>query len=871
MAFNRNRNRNGSGRPSFHNNKRKQSDRDGSTGSTSSTTTSAGNANGSKKPKFGQNGNGKAKYGRKQLRLITRLGRRNNAESFGQDDDELDFDAAANGGDVDSGDEINGAAGDDDDDDEDSSIGNENDPREAYNALMVLLNADQQKKQQKKNKSKLSEEEELLLLEEEEEQRLANAGKKDQKSQLQRSLIDEKQGGLAKAAGEDGEDGDEEEGSFGIEEADEEEEAANTKQEDQEDAQDYNADAEEAEELEGEGNGGLASDPFEYHITNPKEESIDGLDELLQANPRAKWETSRENLRDESYVKLEQLPPNNFRLAALPQSAASTRKLSDFKIKSKALAAFEKLQQQQEQEEEDLNSLQKLILDPVFNYKDLVLPYQSYSNESSLRDIYCLHAVNHILKTRDRILKNNLKLSSFKEQLEQGQAQLSDEPELRDQSFNRPKVLVLLPTRKACYEVVSKIIKISDLLTVENKKKFMTQYYSEDTVPEYKPDDFKYLFNGNSNDFFCMGVKFTRKTLKLYSAFGQSDIILASPLGLKTILEKKDARSINAKKNNSNDSKSKEFLSSIEVLIVDQANSLQWQNWANVSYVLRHVNKIPQHYSDDLDFSRIKMWAINNRFKYIRQNLVFAKFLTPEINNLINANHSLNMSGKVKFKKDFLSTDGKKYGESTGSSQTSAAPAISQIVFKVKQTFSRFDSEVPSSDPDTRFNFFKTLIVPLLMEQTEEHGEPGGTLVYVPDYSDYLRLKQYLRFETSVNFCAIDEYASQSKLTRYRDGFKNGKYKVMLYTERLHHYNRFEIQGVKNVVFYKVPSEEKYYTEVVLRFLGHSMMKEVIKDIGLSYVRVLYSKWDALMLEKIVGTEKAPVLCYGANEIYQFK
>lgn len=63
------------------------------------------------------------------------------------------------------------------------------------------------------------------------------------------------------------------------------------------------------------------------------------------------------------------------------------------------------------------------------------------------------------------------------------------------------------------------------------------------------------------------------------------------------------------------------------------------------------------------------------------------------------------------------------------------------------------------------------------------------TLVYVPSYFDYVRLRSYMRRE-EMGFASICEYSSRSEVSRARHAFQQGDKQFLLFTERFHFYKR---------------------------------------------------------------------------------
>ena len=155
------------------------------------------------------------------------------------------------------------------------------------------------------------------------------------------------------------------------------------------------------------------------------------------------------------------------------------------------------------------------------------------------------------------------------------------------------------------------------------------------------PPDFVHTFAGNSDEDFRVGLSFSRSActpgflgqrssaggagsgsgaLRLYAPFYASDILLASPLGLRRILggEGDAARD-----------RDTDFLSSIEVCCVDAAEALLAQNWEHVEGIFSALNALPRAVLPGTDFSRVREWALAGAAAHWRQTIVLGAWVDP--------------------------------------------------------------------------------------------------------------------------------------------------------------------------------------------------------------------------------------------------
>ncbi|KAG5643388.1 hypothetical protein DXG03_001002 [Asterophora parasitica] len=489
--------------------------------------------------------------------------------------------------------------------------------------------------------------------------------------------------------------------------------------------------------------------------------------------------------------------------------------------------------------------LQNDLLSALSSRRDLYLTSTPLESKKSTREAIALHAVNHVTKKRRRVLKNNERLAHH------AKANPNAEPleDVQDQGFTRPSVLLLLPFRSAALDWYSAITSHTPppAFQIENQGRFTSEYglppgavdkLAEAEPGTYPPDHVE-TFKGNVDDNFRVGIKMTRKSVKMFAEFYGCDVIMASPLGLRRSIEKE---------------KNADYLSSIEVLIVDQLDALSMQNWEHVKvvivpgqFVLSHLNKLPKD-SHDTDFSRIKPWYLDGHAAYLRQSVFLAAYETPEARALYNTALQ-NVAGKLRTQRHWSPIE---------------------VPQGIDQNFVHFDCGKPKEEANQRFHHFTTQLLPAVLKSAVQSA---NTAVFVPSSFDFIRVENWFKKHSGVTFTVLSEYSTNQDISRARQAFFQGKKSFLLISERFHFYKRYEpttpdlpsvlsthiqiqtrykIRGIRNVIFYGPPDHPQFFTEL----LSYPFLDDGVEASDVT-CRVLYSKYDWFRLERIAGTEVA--------------
>jgi U3 small nucleolar RNA-associated protein 25 len=467
----------------------------------------------------------------------------------------------------------------------------------------------------------------------------------------------------------------------------------------------------------------------------------------------------------------------------------------------------------------------------------------------ALRAAAAAHALNHALKTGRRIMRGNEKLAH-------AHAEKRDMDPPRDSAFTRPSVLLLLPTRAAALRWLQEYVfpLTPEGTQIENRRSFERYFGLPEGVEDPLasgdwPADHLENFRGNTDDNFLFSIKLTRKAWRIImppsteEKLVGSDIIIGSPLAIK-MLHEKERRT--------------DYLSSIEVCIVDGADVMAMQNWDHVQFVFKRLSEPAEAAKPDI--SRLKLFYADEKAKFLRQTLLLSRYDMPETRGLFHhACH--NVAGKMR---------------------VDAAAGLKGVLDRVRpgvrQVFERFDAEdramgaeAAVEEVDKRLEWFTKKTIPALLRAA---GSRTQTLVVVPSYFDYVRVTNHLRKTGAVSYAALSEYSSNSEISRARTQFFKGKRAFLIVTERFHFYRRYRLRGARTLVFYSLPEHAAFYAEFLAMPFVASQGKgaEVDEDVDPADVRAhtLFSRFDVLRLERVVGHADARKMLGSGEARFEF-
>ncbi|KAJ1865284.1 rRNA-binding ribosome biosynthesis protein utp25 [Coemansia sp. RSA 2703] len=494
-------------------------------------------------------------------------------------------------------------------------------------------------------------------------------------------------------------------------------------------------------------------------------------------------------------------------------------------LKQRLVKPFNKLNNR-----DGFTDFQRGLFNWMDQYRDVVYANRSFERDDDITTVYTLHAMNHVMKARERERKNNVKLSK-------AHASGTDAGELRDRGFTRPRVLILTPFRNTAYKIVKKILKLASSDEVSNTARIDKEYGpgeeddSENKTYARKPVDFQQTFAGNIDDSFRIGMKFHFNSVKPYADFYRADIIVASPIGLRMTTGSERG-----------DRKDFDFLSSIEMVIVDQCDVLLMQNWDHVLQIFNCMNRTPKK-DHGCDFSRVHNWLLEGMAEYRRQTILISEYMTPEIQAIFN-NNCRSIEGKVRFKPVMQG-------------------AVTDVVAQVPQVFKRLNVKRLATAADDRFVHFTENMLP---ELEKSAAKDKHTLIFVSSYFDFVRIRNHCR-DRGFSFAAISEYSTRTEAMHARMDFYKGDLQFIIYSERAHFYHRYPIKGIHHMLFYSLPDHPLYYSELVSLMLTSN--DETASSAQLTCTAI-YTKYDQLKLERIVGTSLAPQLLTGERSQFTF-
>lgn len=481
-------------------------------------------------------------------------------------------------------------------------------------------------------------------------------------------------------------------------------------------------------------------------------------------------------------------------------------------------------------EDRAMSNVERSLLPYLSAYVDLFVERGAEISEASLLAAWMTHISVHIVRCRTKVLRNNNKIKQ-----RTGSADPEGGQGGRDQGFVRPRVLLLCPLRSVALAAVAELGRALGSNTTFSSWQRLQDEYGEDeddAAPENKPVDWQETFSGNLDDDFKLGVQINPGQgkgsgadrgcyVRLFSDFYSSDLLIASPLGLRLAMEGTGPSKLTP-----------DFLSSIEVVVLHQADVMYMQNWDHMDFVLSQLGAKPL-LDRGTDFARVRPYFLDGPEATMRhrQCVVSSRFNDPALQAAFRR-FANSKAGKVRF----LRHD--------GSRSCSMAAVVSAE--PLKQLFQRVPCTALASQEDERFSYFCTHILDPVLRL-----EQGRTLIVAPSYFSFVRLRnELLRRQADAAF--VSEYSRDSEISRGRSRFFHGKHKLLLYSGRAHFFRRFLLRGAAHLIFYSLPEYPHFYSELA------GLLSD--GEGGGCSVTTLFTKFDHMSLQRVVGAKRAALM-----------
>lgn len=498
---------------------------------------------------------------------------------------------------------------------------------------------------------------------------------------------------------------------------------------------------------------------------------------------------------------------------------------------------------------------------------------QGEEDEGPLRALYCLHALQMALGARARRARSARAVAEARAAAVAAHRPLRmvDEGALgeRDRGFTRAQTLLLAPMRNTAHDAVCRLRALWCGLgagrQVEQWARFEEEFgagdeqdrdqaQNQDTDTDQarrkdtRPPAFKHLFRGNTDDCFRLGIKFTRRAMRLFVDLHDADVIVASPLGL-VLLQGSSA------------SPALDCLSSVELLVVEQADVLGMQNWEHAARVLQLLNGIPQQ-ARGCDFARVRSAFLDGQARRVRQSLVLSRRAFPELNAALHA-HMANCRGAARWDARGAPLAALQV-LARHCAHVRAVPALLPVPGGAR----------PADAPAARLEHFCRRLLAPLLRALATGAVPGGVCVFVASSFDFCQVRAHLaKAAPGVPVACLGEDASNADVTRARSRFFNGLAKLLLLSERFYFYRRYRLRGIRRLYFYSLPECPEFFAELV-GMLGDAAGAGDADAAAPARVRVhhdellvephevpcLVSPLDHLKAERIFGTARARAL-----------